>query len=169
MIQLECVDLPQDQIGQRFPMATLCLWIGSSRPNDQTCLAMALIAPIGQRPILFASLATEGQRINDPMAMKERQRTKDRMPIQRVDRHSTSGRRKGKLLPTERKQVRYRFDRLAERILERGFLSQKIDDGEIFRLGFQQRGMRRQGMSTTIARKPPLIAQIGPAFQLESQ
>src|SRR5262245_48191096 len=74
--------------------------------DDQARLAMALVAPIGQRPVVAFVSSPELQREHDAMTVQQCQMAERGMVIERVHHEQVSGKFESRMLAAKREKVR---------------------------------------------------------------
>src|SRR5260370_1073719 len=85
---VERIDLTEDQVGERLPKCRRAYQAQRIGPYDEALLAMALPAPIAQRPFRVVRVGYI-ERVNNPVTMKQTQASHVQMAIVSINCHPT--------------------------------------------------------------------------------
>src|SRR5437879_2651168 len=106
--------------------------------NYQACLAVALIAPVGERPVIELVGAAEGQGISHPVTVQQQKSPQYRVQIQGIDHDHVPGPFQGRTLTAKGQDVRDRGMLAAVVAEDQAFPDEKISNRDVLRFGFQQ-------------------------------
>src|SRR4029077_19719460 len=104
-VHLQSVDLAEDQVSEQFAVVMARVMVEEVVPDDQAGLAVALVAPVGERPVVGAAGVAEAQWVNSPVAVEQGERAERVVLVERVDDDEMAAVLEGRLLAAEREDV----------------------------------------------------------------